>query len=393
LAKDEKTVSEYQYYEFQAIDRPLTKDQIQELRSISSRAEITPTRFTNVYNFGDFRGDPSCLVENYFDAFLYLPNWGTHKLSLRFPSQALDLEQAQRYCVGEWASASAKGEFVILDFQSDEEGGDWDQDGQGCLASLIPLRADIAGGDYRALYLAWLLCAQNEELDEDAVEPQCPPGLGTLSAPLRAFADFMRIDDDLIEVATAGSAALVEPSLGEDFERWVAELPDSEKAALLIDLVRAGEPHVRAQLLRRFRAASEKGAHSGAVPQPRKVGELLTLARTRREEKRRQQAERQAKENARREREAAAARENYLIGLAKREPETWAKVDALIAAKRAGEYDQAVQLLNDLWDLGQRSGRSTEVENQIRQLRQRHANKPSFLRRLDQSDLAGKLLI
>jgi hypothetical protein len=43
LAKEEeKTVSEYQYYEFQAIDRPLTKDQIQELRSISSRAEITP---------------------------------------------------------------------------------------------------------------------------------------------------------------------------------------------------------------------------------------------------------------------------------------------------------------------------------------------------------------
>jgi len=34
-------VSEYQYYEFQALDKPLTKQQQKELRSLSSRAEIT----------------------------------------------------------------------------------------------------------------------------------------------------------------------------------------------------------------------------------------------------------------------------------------------------------------------------------------------------------------
>jgi hypothetical protein len=84
-------MSEYQYYEFQAIDRPLTDAEMRHLRSISSRAEITPTRFTNVYNFGDFRGDPGRLVEKYFDAFLYVANWGTHKLSRSSSRKGLDL--------------------------------------------------------------------------------------------------------------------------------------------------------------------------------------------------------------------------------------------------------------------------------------------------------------
>ncbi len=38
-------MSEYQYYEFQAVDRPLTEKEMGELRSYSTRARITPTSF------------------------------------------------------------------------------------------------------------------------------------------------------------------------------------------------------------------------------------------------------------------------------------------------------------------------------------------------------------
>ena len=65
-------MSEYQYYEFLALDRPLTEKQRAELRSISTRAEITATRFANEYQWGDLKGDPQAMVERYFDAFLYL---------------------------------------------------------------------------------------------------------------------------------------------------------------------------------------------------------------------------------------------------------------------------------------------------------------------------------
>jgi hypothetical protein len=83
-------MSEYQYYEFRAVDRPLTEDQMAELRSVSSRADITPTSFVNVYNWGDFKGDPYKWMEKYFDAFLYLANWGTRWLMFRISKKLVD---------------------------------------------------------------------------------------------------------------------------------------------------------------------------------------------------------------------------------------------------------------------------------------------------------------
>ena len=42
-------MSEYQYYEFQAIDRPLGGADQEALRALSTRARITATSFTNSY--------------------------------------------------------------------------------------------------------------------------------------------------------------------------------------------------------------------------------------------------------------------------------------------------------------------------------------------------------
>src|SRR5919201_5020257 len=94
-----RTMSEYQYYEFQAIDRPLDERAMAELRGITSRAEITPTSLVNVYHFGDFKGDPDRLMDKYFDAFLYVANWGTRRLMLRLPRGSLDLAAVKPYTV------------------------------------------------------------------------------------------------------------------------------------------------------------------------------------------------------------------------------------------------------------------------------------------------------
>lgn len=42
-------MSEYQYYEFAAIDRPLTRSEMNQLRGKSSRADITPRGLVNHY--------------------------------------------------------------------------------------------------------------------------------------------------------------------------------------------------------------------------------------------------------------------------------------------------------------------------------------------------------
>ena len=61
-------MSEYQYYEFLALDKLLTGKPRAELRELSTCAEISATRIVNEYHWGDFRGDPQMLMERYFDA-------------------------------------------------------------------------------------------------------------------------------------------------------------------------------------------------------------------------------------------------------------------------------------------------------------------------------------
>src|SRR4051794_8307069 len=125
-------MSEYQYYEFQAIDRPLSKEQMAELRAISSRAQITPTRFTNEYNFGSFKGDEVDFLERYFDAHVYVANWGTHLLMFGMPRTAVDVEALQAYQHDGGFGVQARGERVILTFESqDEDGGGWVDEDEG----------------------------------------------------------------------------------------------------------------------------------------------------------------------------------------------------------------------------------------------------------------------
>jgi len=82
---DQPRMSEYQYYEFQAIDRQFDRAAQDTLRSISSRATITSTSFINHYEWGDFKGDPRKFMERWFDLHLYLAKWGTRRLMMRAP--------------------------------------------------------------------------------------------------------------------------------------------------------------------------------------------------------------------------------------------------------------------------------------------------------------------
>jgi hypothetical protein len=386
-------MSEYQYYEFQAIDRPLTKREMDELRALSTRADITSTSFVNVYHYGDFRGDPRRLMEKYFDAFVYVANWGTRWLMLRVPSGLLDAEEAARYDAGDSASLRVQGEHAILEWRSqDEEGGDWEE-GEGWMDELIPLRSELTAGDLRSLYLGWLLGVEQGEVDEDTPEPPLPPGLRSLSPSLQRLVDFLQIDPDLIEVAAERDAGTTPagPSRSE-LEAWLKALPVEDRNGWLLRFAEETGPYVRAELLQQFRQAwkSQRGpspASQAAGGKRRTAGELLAARDALGETKRRQAAEQQAREQARRDREKAEARARYLKELAGREPETWRQVEKLIESKQPRAYDEAVDLLKDLRDLAAGQGRKAEVEARLRDLRERHSAKSSLKRRLDQAGL------
>jgi hypothetical protein len=281
-------VSEYQYFEFQAVDRPLTTREMAVLRRYSSRATITPTRFVNSYSYGDFKGDISVWMEKYFDAFLYQANWGSNVLMLRLPGAALPLKEAKRYCRSGSALARRHRDHVILEFRSDEEGSeDWIEEDNGRMASLLPLREALASGDWRGLYLAWLARAQYGELEPGDKEPACPPGLQSLSAPLEALVEFLRIDRDLLAVAAEAS-----PPMRSDkraLARWVRGLGEAEKDAMLVRLMEGGSPSPRAELLQRYRMA-EAPSKSVEPRGQRTVAQLLDASERRAQARERSRA-------------------------------------------------------------------------------------------------------
>lgn len=383
-------MSEYQYYEFQAIDRPLDEDAMAALRAISTRAEITPTSLTNVYHFGNFKGNPDRLMEQYFDAHFYVANWGTRCLILRLPARSLPLATITPYIVDNTLEARATKEHVILHFHSDSDEGDEDfEEGEGWLASLIGLRSDLLAGDLRCLYLAWLSGVENDSVDEDTPEPPVVPGLRKLTGPLSRFIEFLRLDPKLVEVAaTTSGEALPSVPPTEELAVWIAELPWEEKDQVLMRLIQGEGVPLVGELLQRYRKDhTRKQKRTGQAGQseevPRTAGDLLEGRDKLAEIKKKQAAEKAAKEHAQWVREQEAARTRRLDAMKGREEECWRQVEQAIQSKKPKEYDQAVEWLKDLFALADRSDSKDAAVKRIRELRERHRNKSTFIQRLD----------
>ena len=381
-------MSEYQFYDFRAVDRPLTQAEMATLRSISTRAVITSASFTNHYEWGDLKADPLKLLEKYFDAFVYVANWGSRQFYLRIPQEAVDCEPLSALLPGEAAWVRKAGKHLIIGFESESEGDDdWD-DGSSWMGSLLALRSDLLRGDLRCLYLGWLLSVQFEEFDEEELEPLVPAGLGELSAPLQALVEFLGIGEDLVEIAASASAPRSAGPGRKELAEWIQSLPAKEKDVLLVTAAFQSGEGWRIELLRRFeRQVAQQSLHAAAANQPRTVGDLLAAARVRTEERTRRLEAKRAAEAARQKAKAEAERARYLDELEKREGETWTRVTAHIQTRQPREYDKAVGLLIDLYDLAVRKQRVAEFQSALEELRQAHAAKESFLRRLAKAGL------
>ncbi len=365
-------MSEYQYYEFQAIDRPLTEKEQSYIASLSSRVVLTPHHAVFTYSYGDFRGDAKKVLLNYFDAMLYLANWGTKRLAFRLPRSVIDTEMIAPYCVGDMISARVTGEYILLDIRfDDEDWGDWIE-GEGWLSSLVLLRQDILRGDFRALYLAWLkaISLEPEFEDDEQLEPPVPAGLQNLSRPLKKFIELFEVDEDFI--AAASDLSPQDESAAEpDYEKLIAGLSDGERNDFLVRLVR-GEPNLDAQLAARLRKLSLDESKSVASPDPRcTVDELIAAASEKerlRKEKKRQEAEK--------------ARIKKLTEMGKREPQLWDEIFALIAKKQPKAYDDAIKLFVDLRDLAEYLGQSDKFQTRINGIYEQYSNRPGLLDRM-----------
>jgi hypothetical protein len=301
-------MSEYQYYEFQAIDRPLDRAAQDALRSISSRAKITATSFTNHYGWGDLNGDPRKFMERWFDLHLYLADWNTHRFMMRVPKRLLSREDIDRFiCELDGIDVWTAGESLIVDVSRDdvETDGEWDE-GSGWLAALAPLRADVSSGDLRLFYLLWLTAVEEELVPDDEVEPL--PGIGPLTGPLEAFAGFFGIDPDLVQAAAEAGGGGAEVS-DDRLREMVAAIAEEEKTELLLRVLE-GDALVAVDLKRRMREKSTTPTVAG-----RTVGALRRRAHEIAEARDRAEAERREAERRREAALAETARRVRLVAL------------------------------------------------------------------------------
>ncbi len=388
-------MSEYQYYEFRAIDQSLNVQQMDQLRDISTRAEITPTSFVNEYQWGDLKADPLDFMKKYFDAHLYFANWGTRILMLRIPRDLIDVDAARWYCNDETLSAHVHRKHVIVRFVSQDEGGDfydWEYE-DTWLSSLIPLRDELMRGDFRCLYLGWLAGVWE---DDDNVEPPIPPGLSKRSGSLESLTDYLQIDDHLLDAAIKPDTG--SPPIGptrDEMKNWATKIPVKQMNEWITRLLADEEsPTLIASRIRHEFRTDWNKSNQTAPPKPsqktRTAAELYHIREELAEEARRLEEQRKAKEKEKQNKKAAAERKKYLQQLEAKETQVWQEVETLLATTNQQNYDRAVGWLKDLRDLAMMSSSVDQWTAQITDFRARYYRKSSLMKRFDKADFPSQ---
>jgi len=374
-------MSEYQYYEWQTVDRILTPEEQAAINRLSSHIDVSSSQAVVTYDWSDFKYDPREVLVKYFDAHFYMANWGSLRLMFRFPVGLIDEADIEPYCVDEYISFETIGQYQILDLNfNPEDGGGW-MGADADLSHFIRLRADILEGDYRLLYLAWLKAVtfygvpddEYEEDDLDSIvydrEPPVPPGLKKLSPPLQSFAHVFEIDLSLVQAAAEISPD-PKKALSVDYGSLVDRLSRAECDDFLTRLAE-GEAGVGLTLRKRLATFLPQPERPQAA-QPRTMQQLLRRA---------EQVEKGEKK-----RQAEAARQKHITemkALAAREEQIWKKVEDLLdnGRKIASVYDEATALLEKLNQLSEFQDTGDIFQQRVRWLAEKYAARTALIGR------------
>ena len=378
-------MSEYQYFEFAAIDRPLTDGEMAALRAVSTRAVITPSGFVNHYEWGGLKADPLDWMRRYFDAFVYLADWAHCRFALRLPRDMFGKAELKPFGVKQSLTIDASEDHWILDWSldgSDNYDRFAEDDGRGWMGRLVPLRDELIRGDQRSLYLGWLAGAAKGEVPETTLEPTVPAGLSQLSAAQNALAAFLEIDADIIAAAAIGSADASDRP--ESVDAWLQSLSPDELRSMLKSIVRADRPNPPREVASRYRAWHRQHAPQTAPEARRRsVAELRSLAVPAGEERRRRDAlAREQQAAARRTRRDAQFR-LLMSDVDKR----WLALHQQAERGSASAYEQAVRALSDLAEAYAIVSDRKTFDRELRRFLVRHAKRGALLRRLTEAGL------
>lgn len=379
-------MSEYQYYDFRAIDRPLSAGQMKELRRISSRAEITPVSFINVYNYGDLQATPRNLMQHYFDAHVYLSNFGTATLMLRLPKEVVDEQTLQAFAVEDYLDVEAVGDYWLLTWSlaenenyqdyEDEDGGSW-------MARLAPLREELLRGDLRSLYIGWLQAVTVEDMDAER-EPMALTDLGKLTAAQQALAEFLAVDQDLLAGAGIGSrVGSSDEGMVAALDIWLEELPREEIRQYLHQMLTGQGAQAERTLKRSFTAWRSQANAQDQTATCRTVEVLWQQAEQAQTVRLARQAEAQRKTAAAQKKTMEA----LLTHVAKNAATFWKKAREEAERTCASGYDSACEVLVNLRDAYELQGDVDTFQQEFKKFMTDHSRRKAFITRLEKAGL------
>jgi hypothetical protein len=335
-------MSEYQYIAFRAIDGPVSEKNLAYMRRQSSRAKITPWSFENEYHFGDFGGDALEMLRRGYDLHLHYANFGIRNLLIRLPHGLANPDTAKPYLLEDSLhfAQDKQGSGGTLCIEPYYEPGDqeelWELD--DLLDGVVPLRAEILDGDLRPLYLAHLAIARDGNHDrEETREGPVPAGLKKLTNAQRVLAKFFGLGDALLAAAAEGSlppSTKIDP--GSHYADWLQSQPQATKDAWLAGLMADPHANVRTEILAEFR----KGRAAAIWPSMRRdrtISELEAMAEKIQEETTRKQADKVARQRAKR-----------LAAMAADPGRTVRETEELVTQRSLEAYRQIATQLADL---------------------------------------------
>ncbi len=380
-------MSEYQHYEFMTIDRPLTREQLDEVNALSSHIKASATHALIVYHWGDFKHNPINVLHKFFDGFLYWANWGSPQLAFRFPHGMLPGDLVESYYLDEFVTFTQHPDYDILDLHFGELQGDggWVDGDEHELGALIAIRDELLEGDMRALYIAWLACEClitgseiDDEEDEEDYEvlgaPPVPPALGELTTAQQELAILLQVPQELLDAAALHSST-ARRARADDFSAWVELLPADRRNDYLLRLAH-NEPGLSRLLVKELRTLGQgkAGAASGAGEQvPYRTLLVESQDIQARMEREKFEQERQA-------------HERRLQNVREHQEDYWRQADLAAARRTSTGYDEALRLLVDLRDAANHFNESQQFQTRFSAWVPPYLRLPSLIKRLRDRD-------
>lgn len=367
-------MSEFQYYEFYAVDKPLSKEDIATVNTFSSRSHATSRKAAFEYSYGNFPKNEKEVLKKYFDMMVYVSNFGYYRWMIKFPIQAVSFDQLKAFHLNvsegytNEITISKDDNHVLLTIEySEEEPPGWIEAAH-LMNRLLPIRDQIMAGDYRSLYLIWVHMVFENKADHIEDWPCVINNLTDLDDSHDCLVDLLRIDQDMISALQSYSSVKMEPTT-QELKRQIEKLTLQEKDTFLMEML----DNTSASALKLKKRLLEL-SDSNESEKPEVFLDLETLEiEVEKQKELRLNHEKRMKEQA-------WIQKMQKIG--KDQDFLWQCIEKSASLKLARGYEEAASDLKDLKDFHVFKGKESSFDEKFKSVLDRHGKSVAFRRRL-----------